>query len=129
MHRAALRDLRDRGISVALELAQGTHTATAVPGAVEQVLDNAIDNAMKVSAAGSTIEVVVGESTAGKAQVVRVVDHAVGLSDTEKTQAFQRFWPSSTWWPVTMIPRTMVGADVIDTMPGVTSPMPILIST
>ena len=79
-----------------LELAHGTHTATAVPGAVEQVLDNAIDNAMKVSPAGSTIEVVVGASTAGKAQVVRVVDHALGLSDTEKVQAFQRFWRATS---------------------------------
>ena len=36
----------------------------------------------------------------------------------------QRRWPSSTWCPVTTTPRTMIGGEVIDTMPGDTSPMP-----
>ena len=41
----------------------------------------------------------------------------------------QRRCPSRTWWPVTTTPRTITGADVIDTMPGETSPMPTVMST
>ena len=44
-------------------------------------------------------------------------------------EAFQRFWPSSTWWPVTITPRTITGGEVMDTMPGYCSPMPSLMST
>ena len=36
------------------------------------------------------------------------------------------FWPSSTCWPVTMTPSTIVGAAVMDTMPGTILPMPVL---
>ena len=28
------------------------------------------------------------------------------------------FCPSSTWWPVTITPRTTTGGEVIETMPG-----------
>jgi signal transduction histidine kinase len=57
---------------------------------VEQVLDNAIDNAMRVSAPGSTIEVQLEDLNGQVA--VRIIDHGVGLTDTEKAHAFQRFW-------------------------------------
>jgi hypothetical protein len=35
-----------------------------------------------------------------------------------------RRWPSSTWWPTTITPRTMVGAEVIDSMPAAEVPKP-----
>src|SRR3546814_11185968 len=37
--------------------------------------------------------------------------------------------PSSTWWPVTTTPRTIVGAEVIETIAGDVSHMPTVMST
>src|SRR4249919_1860405 len=40
----------------------------------------------------------------------------------------QRHWPSSIWWGTTIIPRTIVGAELIEAEPGETQPMPIFVS-
>jgi signal transduction histidine kinase len=78
------------GVRVVLLGSDRRHSANAVPGTVEQVLDNAIDNAMRVSAPGSTIEVQLEDLNGQVA--VRIIDHGVGLTDAEKVHAFQRFW-------------------------------------
>jgi signal transduction histidine kinase len=78
------------GVRVVLLGSDRRHSANAVPGTVEQVLDNAIDNAMRVSAPGSTIEVQLEDLNGQVA--VRIIDHGVGLTDAEKAHAFQRFW-------------------------------------
>ena len=62
----------------------------ATPGMLEQLLDNTIDNAMRVSSPGSTIEVgiVPGPDTT----TVFVCDHGPGLSRSDKVRALERFW-------------------------------------
>jgi signal transduction histidine kinase len=74
-------------------------TATAVPGAVEQILDNTIDNAIRVTPPGRTVDVHVATSPAGVKILVR--DHGPGLTDADKKNALQRFWRADQTTPGT----------------------------
>ena len=67
-----------------------TLQVTAVPNAVEQIVDNYIDNALAVSPAGSVI--VVQVQVAGEEAVLHVMDQGPGLSPEECVRAFDRFW-------------------------------------
>lgn len=62
----------------------------AVAGAVEQIVDNLVDNALEVSPAGSalTLSVVPDGSTA----VLHVIDEGPGMADGDRERAFERFW-------------------------------------
>lgn len=62
----------------------------ALPGVIEQVLDNYIDNALHVSSPGSriTIAITKGEDFT----ILHVVDQGPGLSTEECDKAFNRFW-------------------------------------
>lgn len=64
--------------------------ALAVPSAVEQVIDNFVDNALGVSPAGGTITVDVVDA----APVIRitVTDEGPGMDANERDHAFDRFW-------------------------------------
>ena len=62
----------------------------AIDGAVEQILDNYIDNALEVSPRGS--EIVVSVERRDRSVEVHVVDQGPGLSDAERRDAFDRFW-------------------------------------
>lgn len=77
---------------VTLELHGGSDPvmSTAIPGAVEQLLDNTIDNAIRFAPTGTDVEVRIdpGERT----NKILVIDHGPGLSDAGKEQALQRFW-------------------------------------
>ena len=79
-----------------------------VPGAVEQMLDNLLDNALLVSAAGATVEVGLERTTEGAA--LRVVDHGPGLSDADKREAMRRFWRGDTTRPGTGLGLAIVDA-------------------
>lgn len=74
-------------------------TASALRGGVEQVLDNLIDNALRVSPPASTVSVRL--ATRGDRHVVTVADDGPGLSDEDKRHALQRFWRSDTSTPGT----------------------------
>ena len=67
--------------------------AMAVPGAVEQVVDNYIDNALAVSPAGASILVRI-EPRPGSV-VLHVLDEGPGLSPEDCARAFDRFWRGS----------------------------------
>ncbi|MCB1257281.1 MAG: HAMP domain-containing protein [Microthrixaceae bacterium] len=77
---------------VHLELASLPESAIAlvVPGAVDQVLDNLIDNAVRFAPAGSVVEVSVRAGVDGHR--VSVVDHGPGLDQEGKDRATRRFW-------------------------------------
>jgi signal transduction histidine kinase len=62
----------------------------ATPGRLEQVLDNLLNNALEVAPAGSTIEVS-AVATNGDVRL-SVADAGPGLSDEQRTRAFDRFW-------------------------------------
>ena len=89
----------DSGIAIALQAPGGPVPARAVPGAVEQVLDNLIDNAQTASPDGGTvrIELVPGEHE----HVLTVSDEGPGLSDEDKNRAVHRFWRGDVSTPGT----------------------------
>lgn len=66
----------------------------AVPNAVEQIVDNYIDNALSVSPPKSRI--IVRVMTAGSRSSVHVLDQGPGLSIEECSRAFDRFWRANS---------------------------------
>lgn len=66
----------------------------AVPSAIEQIVDNFVDNALTVSPASSLITVRV--VTAGAHTILHVLDEGPGLSKKECLRAFDRFWRASS---------------------------------
>lgn len=62
----------------------------AVNGAIEQVIDNYVDNALAISPAGSTItiNVAVSETQA----ILHVLDEGPGIAEADIARAFNRFW-------------------------------------
>ena len=73
--------------------ALGTENAAvvlAVPGALEQILDNVLDNAIAVAPPAS--EVTVRLDRHHDVRRIAVSDHGPGLSDEDKLRAVRRFW-------------------------------------
>lgn len=64
--------------------------ASAVPGGVEQMLDNLISNALEAMAEGGTVRVSVHSD--GPAWKLRVLDDGPGMTETERERAFDRFY-------------------------------------
>ena len=64
--------------------------ARAVPGAVEQILDNLVSNAL--DAAPDDTEVTVRITTAAGAVELHVIDQGGGMSADAREHAFERFW-------------------------------------
>lgn len=62
----------------------------AVPGAIEQVIDNYIDNALSIVSAQSTISLVVTSDS--KYATVHVLDEGPGMPEADLDKAFNRFW-------------------------------------
>lgn len=70
----------------------GPLSAYAQPGALEQILDNLVENAIKASPPESEV-VVRGALIDGSAEI-HVVDSGPGMSEDERSRAFERFWSS-----------------------------------
>ncbi|MFJ2112608.1 MULTISPECIES: ATP-binding protein [unclassified Streptomyces] len=64
--------------------------ALAVPGAVEQILDNLLSNALRYSPMGSTVTVVRRPHT-GTVEL-QVMDEGPGMTPEQRRRAFDRFW-------------------------------------
>jgi signal transduction histidine kinase len=62
----------------------------AVPGGVEQILDNLIDNAITAAPPGTRVSVTVARG--GRDHRFTVSDRGPGLSDELKARALDRFW-------------------------------------
>ncbi|MET7567672.1 HAMP domain-containing sensor histidine kinase [Streptomyces sp. NPDC005492] len=82
----------ERGVHIALsgEVADGRPLVLASPGHLEQVLDNVLSNALEVSPDGATITV--RARSRGDETELSVVDEGPGMSDADKSRAFDRFW-------------------------------------
>lgn len=69
----------------------------AVPGALEQIIDNLLSNALRVSPPGTTITLATviapkeGSRTPPMAEL-HVIDQGPGMSEAERRRAFDRFW-------------------------------------
>ncbi|MEX0846683.1 MAG: HAMP domain-containing sensor histidine kinase, partial [Ilumatobacteraceae bacterium] len=86
----------ERGIAIRCAVQPGVH-ALAVPDALEQIIDNLLDNAISVVPDNSTIDVaVVGPiSSSPFGCVVTVADRGPGMTDEQLAHAFDRFWRAS----------------------------------
>ncbi|MHC3469491.1 sensor histidine kinase [Streptomyces sp. 7R007] len=62
----------------------------AIPGALEQIVDNLLANALRVSPPGTTITLHRVPGTE-----LHIVDQGPGMSDADRERAFDRFWRSS----------------------------------
>ncbi|MCX4907611.1 HAMP domain-containing sensor histidine kinase [Streptomyces sp. NBC_00878] len=81
----------ERGVTIALGgVIGGRPLVLASPGHLDQVLDNVLSNALEVSPDGGTITVKV--SSHPDEVVLSVLDQGPGMSDAEKSRAFDRFW-------------------------------------
>ncbi|MFD3499898.1 sensor histidine kinase [Streptomyces sp. NPDC058676] len=81
----------ERGVTVALRgSADGRLLVLTSPGHLDQVLDNVLSNALEVSPDGGTITVRM--ESRGDEVVLSVLDEGPGMSDPEKSRAFDRFW-------------------------------------
>jgi signal transduction histidine kinase len=64
--------------------------ALAVAGAVEQIVDGYVDNALEVAPAGSVLWVQV--ASRAREVVLHVIDAGPGLDDAQRERAFDRLW-------------------------------------
>ena len=79
----------EAGVDVATEV-DGEPRATLSEGALEQVLDNLIANALAAAPAGSRVTVAAAAAS-GRVQV-SVTDQGPGMGPEERARAFDRFW-------------------------------------
>jgi signal transduction histidine kinase len=79
----------EHGVELVLDV-DGQATAEVVPGAVAQVLDNLLANAIDVAPSGSDIRVSVRRE--GRFVELHVIDSGPGLSEADREHAFDRFW-------------------------------------
>jgi len=79
----------EQGITMVLNLPDSA-MILAIPGALEQVIDNYIDNALGVVPAGSKITVEI--TTDSEFTKVSVIDEGPGLPEADIAKAFNRFW-------------------------------------
>ncbi len=84
----------ERGVSLVVDAHQPPVAPRAVPGCLEQILDNLLSNALEASPPESEIvmAVVLPPDEAGGGVVVHVRDHGPGMTDAERERAFDRFW-------------------------------------
>ncbi|MFJ9631479.1 ATP-binding protein [Streptomyces sp. NPDC101175] len=82
----------ERGVEIALRgsVVDGRPLVLASPGHLEQVLDNVLSNALEVSPDGATITV--RSELRGDEVELTVADQGPGMSDADKSRAFDRFW-------------------------------------
>ncbi|UXY28229.1 sensor histidine kinase [Streptomyces sp. HUAS TT20] len=66
----------------------------AIPGALEQVIDNLVANALRVSPPGTTITLHRSPGTPAGVEL-HVVDQGPGMSEADRGRAFDRFWRAS----------------------------------
>ncbi|TPQ20984.1 sensor histidine kinase [Streptomyces sporangiiformans] len=81
----------ERGVTITLRgVVDGRLFVLASPGHLDQVLDNVLSNALEVSPDGGTITVRVRPQD--DQVVLSVLDMGPGMSEAEKSRAFDRFW-------------------------------------
>ncbi|WP_460068043.1 sensor histidine kinase [Streptomyces sp. YKOK-I1] len=84
----------ERGVTIALRGSgvDDRPSVLASPGHLDQVLDNVLSNALEVSPDGGTITVRLETGSGAREVVLSVADGGPGMSDAEKSRAFDRFW-------------------------------------
>ncbi|MGW4420604.1 sensor histidine kinase [Streptosporangium sp. NPDC004631] len=87
----------NRGVRLLVE-GEGAGRVWAVPGAVEQIIDNLLSNALRVSPPGGTLTVECRLPRTGRSGenpttvALHVIDQGPGMSEMHRQRAFDRFW-------------------------------------
>ncbi|MFM7064267.1 MAG: ATP-binding protein [Actinomycetes bacterium] len=81
----------ERGVTV-VRHGDGRALCSAVDGALEQVVDNLVDNALDAVPAGTTIDVTVTQPGGPRPVELVVRDHGPGMTAEEQARATDRFW-------------------------------------
>ncbi|MEU3885905.1 HAMP domain-containing sensor histidine kinase [Streptomyces sp. NPDC029041] len=88
------------GVSLVL-FAGSVGPVLAVPGAVEQIMDNLLSNALRASPAGSTVTIELRLQAPQRRALrdsrprwvdLHVTDEGPGMTEEQRTRAFDRFW-------------------------------------
>lgn len=79
----------ERGVRLDVDCAPAL-AARAMPSALDQIVDNYVDNALTVSPAGTTIRIVAARH--GATITVEVIDEGPGMEPAHLARAFDRFW-------------------------------------
>jgi signal transduction histidine kinase len=79
----------DRGVAVTVE-APGPTSAVAAAGALEQILDNLISNALDAAPPGTVVTVRI--TRGGPWVELHVIDEGPGMAPEVRAHAFERFW-------------------------------------
>jgi len=87
------RPLADERSVAIVDRVSTVRAVVAVPGAIEQIIDNLVDNALEVSPTGSTVTLAVVDR--GDAIELHVADEGPGLDPENRERAFDRFWRAS----------------------------------
>lgn len=93
----------DRGVRLAVELADGAARAACDRDRIVQVIQNLIDNAIRHSPEGATVRITAGRlegpaqgpgvtpAVVGGQAVVRVTDEGAGVPEADRERVFERF--------------------------------------
>lgn len=79
----------ERDISLVVD-GDAVGAVDAMPGALEQIIDNYIDNALDYAPSGTAITIAVARSSSET--TISVADRGPGMSATAREHAFDRFW-------------------------------------
>ena len=79
----------ERGDVLTCSVPDGLFVDTVAP-AVEQIVDNFIDNAIEYTPSGTAIEI--GAAMVGDRIEISVRDTGLGMSASSRSRAFDRFW-------------------------------------
>jgi signal transduction histidine kinase len=101
----------ERHITIEMRSPDTVVMARAIPGAVDQVLDNLIDNALNASPDDVAIRIELVPGT--DEHVLTVSDEGPGLSDADKQRACQRFWRGDASLPGTGLGLAIVSSLVV----------------
>jgi signal transduction histidine kinase len=101
-----------RNISIKLETDQATLNVLGDSGGLSQVFINLINNAVKFSPDGKTVEVVAAKGDNNKEMRVSVVDHGLGIPPDAKPHLFERFYRARNV-TVAEIPGSGVGLYIV----------------
>ena len=99
----------ESGVTIEAGIAPEVVEVEAAGGAIEQILDNALDNAVEHAPTGSTVNV--GLEVDGSTVTIHVDDEGPGLDDEAKRRAVERFWRADPTKP-----GTGLGLAIADTL-------------
>ena len=81
---------QDREVTLIADVPTPPTRVRAVPGALEQILDNLVSNALDVAPPGTSVTLHVAR--AGHLVELHVIDEGPGMAPETREHAFERFW-------------------------------------